>query len=140
MPYGLGAVTASTRGRKRAHAMPNVLASCASVSLFTFRHVHAARRYTTSHIVHARLAPTPRRSCRWLQLWGHTCSIFRSHRTAPHEEGTHKRTLPPVPLSQDGFLREAMLFFKSMFEPSSKGLFFCISMIRRGDPKVNNQF
>ena len=68
------------------------------------------------------------------------CSIFRHHGAAPHGESAHKRTMPPSPLSQDGFLREAILFFKSVCWPISKGLFFCISMIRLGTQKVNNQF
>ena len=46
-PYGLEAVTASTKGRKRAHAMPNVPASCVSVSLFSFRYFHAIHQPAT---------------------------------------------------------------------------------------------
>ena len=40
-------------------AMPNIPISCASVSLFSFRYVHAVHRYTTWHIVRTGLAPTP---------------------------------------------------------------------------------
>ena len=46
-PYGLGAVTASTRVRKRAHAMPNGLASCASTMLFTFHRFYAVHQSAT---------------------------------------------------------------------------------------------
>lgn len=38
------------------------------------------------------------------------------------------------------FRGRAMLFFKSISELFPKGLFHCSSSIRRGAPKVNNQF
>ena len=66
---------------------------------------------------------------------------FPAPRCRPHSGKVHTRERwPPIPLSQDGFLREAMLFFKSISRLSSKGLFHCSSSIGRGAQKVNNQF
>ena len=89
------------------------------------------------HIAHCthKTGTYSRQSCCRLQSRSYTCSIFRHHGAAPCGEGAHKRTLPPVPLSQDGFLREAMLFFKSISELSSKGPVLLYLYDTAGGPK-----
>lgn len=76
-----------------------------------------------------------RRSCPRFQPRSCACSIVLAHRPAPNGEGTHKRDWPPVPLSQDGFLRDAILFFKSISKLSSKGLVLLYLYDTAGDPK-----
>ena len=57
--------------------------------------------------------------------------------TAPPTGGNvHTRERwPPVPLSQDGFLREAILFFKSVCWPISKGPVLLYLYDTAGGPK-----
>lgn len=70
-----------------------------------------------------------------LQLRSCACSIFPAHRPSHWREGAHKRTLPPVPLSQDGFSEEAMLFVKSISELSPKGSVLLYFYDTAGGPK-----
>lgn len=63
------------------------------------------------------------------------CSVVRHHGAAHWGEGTHKRDWPPIPLSQDGFLREATPFFKGVSRPSSKGPVLLYLKYRTGRAK-----
>ena len=82
-----------------------------------------------------------RQSCRRLQLRSCACSIFRHHGADPLEgRCTQENAGRSSRCHRMDFLREATPFFKGVLGLSSKGLFFCVSMIRREAQKVNNQF
>ena len=139
-PHGLGAVTASTRGRERVYyyaKRSGFLRFYDAVHVpslprrLPVRHIAHCTHKVGTHFLESDSRPLPR-SC--------ACSIFPAHRPSHWREGAHKRDWPPIPLSQDGFLREATPFFKGVSRPPSKGLFHCISSIGLEAPKVNNQF
>ena len=90
------------------------------------RHIGRCTHWAGTHPLESDSRPLLR-SC--------ACSVVRSHRTAHWREGAHKRTLPPVPLSQDGFSDEALLFFKSMLELSPKGPVLLYLYDTAGGPK-----
>lgn len=81
----------------------------------------AACRYTTSHIVHTRMANTPAGlAC------GANCGVtlvqFSGPTGPPHAGKVHtKERWPPIPLSQDGFSGGAAPFFNGVSELSPKG-------------------
>lgn len=141
-PYGLGAVTASMTGHKWMFwdaKYTDFLRFCVAV------HVPTQKRCLPIHHIPHR---THKAGKHFQTVWplapavGSRLFDFPGTTVPPPDgEGAHKRDWPPIPLSQDGFLRDAILFFKSIKLPApQRALFFCISMIRQGAPKVNNQF
>ena len=81
-----------------------------------------------------------RQSCRRLQLRSCACSIFRHHGAAHWREGAYKRTLAARPVVTGWIFEGSDTFFQRCIGAVLKGPVLCISMIRRGTQKVNNQF
>lgn len=90
------------------------------------RHIGHCTHWAGTHFLESDSRPLLR-SC--------ACSIVPAHRPSHWREGTHKRTLPPIPLSQDGFSEEAMLFVKSISELSPKGSVLLYLKYTAGGPK-----
>ena len=139
-PYGLGLWLQAWLATSGCFGMPNIPTSCASVSLFSFRYFHAARRYTTSHIVHTRLAPTPDS-----RAVGSSCGVtpVQFSRPTGRPIGGNVHTIKYEALrllSRSKFWREQCFFSKAYSRLSFKALFDCISSIGRDAQKVNNQF
>ena len=109
--------------------------------LFTFRSTGLV--VSAGYIPHRthRAGEHSRRSCRRCRLWGHACSVVRSHRTAPGWEKVHtKGTGRPARCHRTDVREKQCFFSKACLSFLRRALFFCVSSIRRGAPKVNNQF